>query len=43
MQEAAMGRPPTRTEENFGFKNGIAALLTHLEEQGHEVDWNALA
>ena len=42
MQEAAMGRPPTRAEERIGFKEGIVSLLTRLEEEGHEVDWNAL-
>ena len=42
MQEAAMGRPPTRVEERIGFKEGIVPFLTRLEEEEHEVDWNAL-
>ncbi|KAH7416387.1 hypothetical protein KP509_14G089300 [Ceratopteris richardii] len=40
--ELAMGRPPRRTEESYGYSHGLIALLEDLEGRGAVVSWEYL-
>ncbi|KAH7297592.1 hypothetical protein KP509_25G002800 [Ceratopteris richardii] len=40
--ELAMGRPPTRSEESYGYSHGLTALLQDLEGRGAVVSWERL-
>lgn len=37
-----MGRPPTRRDEKYAIKHSLVALLETLEEDGENVNWEAL-
>ncbi|KAH7415502.1 hypothetical protein KP509_14G048700 [Ceratopteris richardii] len=40
--ELAMGRPPTRSEESYGYSHGLTALLQDLEGRSAVVSWERL-
>ncbi|KAH7290756.1 hypothetical protein KP509_30G062400 [Ceratopteris richardii] len=39
IDELAVGRPPTRTEESYGYRHGLTALLQDLEGRDAIVSW----